>query len=59
MKKMLCVNKDEKTEAYRSSIRFCIKDINNPDILKVLSCITQNIWQNEKRQERDQDDPGG
>ena len=56
---MLCVNKDEKTEAYRNSIRFCIKDINNPDILKVLSCITQNIWQNEKRQERDQDDPGG
>ena len=47
------------TVEMKNSIRFCIKDIKNPDSLKNLSHITQNIWQNEKRQEKNHDDPGG
>ena len=59
MKEISYDRRNEEIEAYRNSIRFCIKDIKNPDSLKNLSHITQNIWQNEKRQEKNHDDPGG
>lgn len=59
MKKTSCESKNVETEAYRNSIRFCIKGIKNPDILKRLSYIVQNIWHDEKRNVKNQDDPGG
>ena len=59
MEKMSCESKNVETEAYRTSIRFCIKGIKNPDILKRLSCIVQNIWQDEKRHENIHDKSGG
>lgn len=59
MKEMSCESKVSEIDAYRNSIRFCIKDIDNPDALKNISNITQNIWQNEKRYRISHDDPGG
>lgn len=59
MKKKSCESKNVETEAYRNSIRFCIKDIKNPDILKRLSYIVQNIWHDEKRCEQTHDKSGG
>ena len=52
-------NKTNEIDAYRNSIDFCIQDIDNADVLKDLSNIAQNIWQNEKRHKRNHEDRGG
>lgn len=59
MKEVLCDYEKSEMEAYRNTIRYCIKDIENSGILKDLSQITQECWQNEKRHGSDQDAPGG
>lgn len=52
-------SKTNEIDAYRNSIDFCIRDIDNADALKDLSRIAQVIWQNEKRHETTHDDRGG
>ena len=52
-------NKTTEIDAYRNSIDFCIQDIDNAAVLKDLSHIAQNIWQNEKRHKRNHEDRGG
>ncbi len=52
-------NKTNEIDAYRNSIDFCIQDIDNAAVLKDLSHIAQNIWQNEKRHKRNHEDRGG
>ena len=59
MKKISCESKSVEIEAYRNSIRFCIKDIENPNVLKKLSYLVQNIWQDEKRHKKNYTDFGG
>ena len=46
---MSCECKNEEIEAYRNSIRFCIKGIENPNVLKDISNYVQNIWHYEKK----------
>ena len=59
MEEVLCDYEKREMEAYRNTIRYCIKDIENSVILKDLSQITQECWQNEKRHGNNQDAPGG
>ncbi len=51
---MSCECKNEEIEAYRNSIRFCIKGIENPHVLKDISNYVQNIWHYEKKHEKNQ-----